>query len=224
LVFLAFCSMSRGNAGTVIETGGDDVPARLLAAASEIFAAKGYDATTVREVVARARTNLNAVNYHFGGKEKLYAAVMRHQAGLAKKAHPPREAPAAGSSPEETIGRPVEDFLTLLLAPESLLPRLYARELLSPSAAYSQADVGGTEHQALHDAVAELLGPGADPADVRRCTRSVYAQCAYFMFVRHLLPMMEPSFRYSPEAVRGLARHITDFSLAGIRAIAARRG
>jgi hypothetical protein len=35
--------------------------------------------------------------------------------------------------------------------------------------------------------------------------------------------MMEPSFRYSPEAVQALARHITAFSLAGIRAIAAGR-
>lgn len=210
-------------ADKVIDTAGDDVPARLLAAGAEVFAAKGYDAATIREIVARARANLNAVNYHFGSKEKLYAAVMRHQAELAKKAHPPRPGPAGGASPEETIERTVEDFLTLLLDPDSLLPRLYARELLSPSAAYAQADVGGSEHQALHDAVAALLGPGADPAEVNRCARSVYAQCAYFMFVRHLLPMMEPNFRYSPESVRALARHISGFSLAGIRAIAGKR-
>ena len=66
-------------ADKVIDTAGDDVPARLLSAGAEVFAAKGYDAAPIREIVARARTNLNAVNYHFGGKENLYAAVMRRR-------------------------------------------------------------------------------------------------------------------------------------------------
>ena len=52
------------------------VPARLIAAATPLFAARGYEGTSVRAICAAAETNLNAVSYHFGGKQGLYAAVI----------------------------------------------------------------------------------------------------------------------------------------------------
>lgn len=193
-----------------------DVPARLLAAAAELFAEHGYAGTTVRDVVARAGTNLNAVNYHFGSKEQLYAAVMRHLAETAEAAHP-RHQRGQASGPEELLAWTIEDTLAWLLDPASPLPAIYARELMSPSAAFSLANVGRAEHENLQAAVTALLGPEATAADVNHCCRSVYSQCAYFMFVRRVLPMMDPTFRYSPELVRELAGHITRFSLGGIQ-------
>ena len=49
---------------------------RLLEAAGEVFSERGYEKATVREIVKRAKTNLNAVNYHFRDKEQLYVAVL----------------------------------------------------------------------------------------------------------------------------------------------------
>src|SRR5215510_14744096 len=51
---------------------------RLLEAAGEVFAARGFRAATVREICQRARANLAAVNYNFGDKERLYAAVLQY--------------------------------------------------------------------------------------------------------------------------------------------------
>lgn len=200
----------------------DGVPGRLLAAASEVFAEKGYDGATVRDVVARAGTNLNSINYHFGGKEQLYAAVMRYQAELAEKAHPRRAARAEPASPREALAVAVEDLLSWLLDPDSLLPALYARELVHPSSAFNLANVGSSQHQALQEAVKALLGPKAAADEIGRCVRSIYSQCAYFMFVRKVLPMIDPGFRYSARTVKALASHIVEFSLGGIEAI--RRG
>ena len=50
---------------------------KLLDAAGPVFAEKGYYAATVREICARARANVAAVNYHFGDKLGLYTEVLR---------------------------------------------------------------------------------------------------------------------------------------------------
>ena len=48
----------------------------VLAAARRLFAARGYDGTSVRAITAEAGTNLGAVTYHFGSKRKLYEQVL----------------------------------------------------------------------------------------------------------------------------------------------------
>ena len=48
---------------------------RLLLQAERIFAANGYDGTSVRTITEAAGANVAAVSYYFGGKEGLYQAV-----------------------------------------------------------------------------------------------------------------------------------------------------
>ena len=58
----------------------EDTPPRqrVLEAAIELFAARGFDAVTVRDITARAKTNLAAVNYYFESKENLIRVVFKH--------------------------------------------------------------------------------------------------------------------------------------------------
>jgi AcrR family transcriptional regulator len=56
---------------------------RLLDAAEELIAAKGYGRTSLRDVTSAAGANLAAVNYHFGSKAGLAEAVLkRHMVPL----------------------------------------------------------------------------------------------------------------------------------------------
>ncbi len=48
----------------------------LLQAAKKLFARKGYDATTVREIAHEAGLNLSLVSYYFEGKEGLYREII----------------------------------------------------------------------------------------------------------------------------------------------------
>lgn len=50
---------------------------RLLIAAAQAFAEHGFAGASVRDICDRAGANVAAINYHFGGKDGLFAEVMR---------------------------------------------------------------------------------------------------------------------------------------------------
>jgi AcrR family transcriptional regulator len=49
---------------------------KLLAAATPLFAARGFDGVSVAQVAQRAGVTKALINYHFGGKRKLYLTIM----------------------------------------------------------------------------------------------------------------------------------------------------
>jgi AcrR family transcriptional regulator len=48
---------------------------KILDAAERLFAERGIEATSIRDIIGVAEVNLGAVNYHFGTKQELAAAV-----------------------------------------------------------------------------------------------------------------------------------------------------
>jgi len=59
---------------------------KILDAAESLFADKGFNGTSLREITSLAEVNLAAVNYHFGSKKELIKAVMsRYLDELAPK-------------------------------------------------------------------------------------------------------------------------------------------
>lgn len=50
---------------------------RVLGAAAELFTSKGYAATTVREIVAKAGVTKPVLYYYFGSKEGIYLELLR---------------------------------------------------------------------------------------------------------------------------------------------------
>jgi AcrR family transcriptional regulator len=93
--------------------------ARLLQTAETHFAAHGYDGTSLRAVTSDAGVNLAAVNYHFGSKAGLLAAVLERRLGGMNQARLARltELQAAGEPAlrdliEAFIGVPVRWMLS----------------------------------------------------------------------------------------------------------------
>ncbi|HUC61950.1 MAG TPA: CerR family C-terminal domain-containing protein [Alphaproteobacteria bacterium] len=58
------------------QSRGEDTRQRLIAAAFEVFAERGYEGATTRHLAERAGVNLPAIQYYFGNKEGLYRAAV----------------------------------------------------------------------------------------------------------------------------------------------------
>ena len=48
----------------------------ILDSAEELFASRGPNATSLRQIIGKAKVNLAAIHYHFGSKESLLEAVL----------------------------------------------------------------------------------------------------------------------------------------------------
>lgn len=111
---------------------------KVLIAASEEFAVKGYHAATIRDICEMAGVNIAAVNYHFSSKETLYQKVYEFLFEKTEKEYP-REINLDIASEEEWHNE-IKSFLLQVMRKctsdnkyERYLHTIFAREELSPS-------------------------------------------------------------------------------------------
>lgn len=126
----------------------------LLATACQVFAERGYADTTSKEICERAGTPLASVNYHFGSRDALYAAVLveaHHR--VASLDDIARVTRGAGTPPQrlQALLGFMLDLATRDSAPWAF--RVLLREVMAPSAA-----VPVLVDQALRPKAALLLG------------------------------------------------------------------
>jgi AcrR family transcriptional regulator len=210
-----------------------DTKDRLVAAATALFAERGFHGTTVRDIADRAGANVAAGNYHYGSKKALYLEVLRGQfaavrALLAVRGASPQPAELAG------LDRPalvrilrtrVKVMLDMLIGPPpGVHGTLMQREMVDPSEALPVivAEFMRPMFDEMEAIVAQLA-PELDRRSVERCVYSIVGQG---LFYRTTMPALLEMFDVS-QYPRGLAAeltdHITDFSLGGLEQLAARR-
>jgi TetR/AcrR family transcriptional regulator, regulator of cefoperazone and chloramphenicol sensitivity len=192
--------------------------ARLLDAAGEVFADRGYDGATVREITRRAGVNVAAVNYYFRDKDELYAETLRH-AHTAAGNLPYEEEATMGA--EERLRLFVENLLRRFLDP--LRPRwhgqLMAREMAQPTRIFGQLiqEAFRPKCEWLRRALRELCDPRFDDAALDLVATSIIGQCTFYRQNRQIIQSLFPGLFAPDDLIPRLARHITDFSLAAIR-------
>lgn len=117
---------------------------RILDAAEELFAERGFRETSLRDITSRAGVNLAAVNYHFQSKDALIQAVFARRIGPINEARLAMldefEARAGGGAV------PLEDVLRAFLEPvvkdEKAVPpsfrRLFGRAYVEPGDLFTE--------------------------------------------------------------------------------------
>ena len=99
----------------------------LLRAARELMVERGFPRVTVREVAKRAGVGPALVNYYFGGKSDLFAAIIEQ---VAVETHERLERVKQQSGPiTERIRGFVREFVDAMSA-DPYLPRLLAEQVL----------------------------------------------------------------------------------------------
>jgi AcrR family transcriptional regulator len=188
---------------------------RLLEAAGEVFAQRGFREATIREICDKAKANVAAAHYHFGDKEELYAAVLKSCMVRAFDQVP------STAPPEERLRALVKAVLTRFFSEgrPAWLGKLVAREMVEPSAALDA--LVNTEIRPnsvrLRGIVRELIGREIEEQELWRCTFSVAAQWVFYFHNRQIVMRLNPEQEFGPEDIETLADHIVKFSVAALK-------
>lgn len=196
----------------------DDTRQRLLEAAGEVFAVKGYQAATVRDICGRAGANLAAINYHFGDKQRLYVEAVKYAHHCGDNGQPPQW--PEGTPPQAKLRDYISQMLTRLLDPSrpAWHAQLMAREMTQPTAACAELVESyiRSSYEMLQEILTELLPPETSPADRHLVAFSIVGQCLYFKIGRPIAAPLVGEEEFRTYDVQRLTEHVTRFSLAAL--------
>lgn len=195
---------------------------RLLAAGARLFADRGYANVTIRDICGAAHANIAAVNYHFAGKAGLYDEVVTVAIRTMQEVTAEAERAGERKNAEERLRMYVHVFMTRIAAgqADSWIHNIMLRELSEPTDALDRIvdEVVRPRMAYLRGIVAELLACQVEDARVARCAFSVHAQCIALMN-RPIAERLNPAYA-GPDGIASMVDHITEFSLAGLWAMA----
>jgi TetR/AcrR family transcriptional regulator, regulator of cefoperazone and chloramphenicol sensitivity len=198
----------------------DDTSSRLLNAAGPIFAEKGFQNSTVREICAAAGVNLASVNYYFRDKERLYIETVKRAARLRSEQAPMPEWPE--NTPTAMKLRSfILTILTRMLtsdeAPWQI--RLMQREVMQPTSACRELveEYIRPQFELLQRIIGEAVPPDTPPHTRRQIAFSVIGQCLHYRLSGEVVGLLvSPDELASRYTIDQLADHIAAFSLAAL--------
>ncbi len=188
----------------------------ILDAATAIFADKGFDASSVREICAAAGANVAAVNYHFGSKAGLYReAVLRayHQSSRT-----PMPALATGDGDADAaLAAWIDWYVPRCVQPgRDSATRLLLREAAHPSEALTGVveSVLHPVYQSLEEIVRAILPPATDPRTLKLQCLAIIGQCLVHRVCREMIDRLPVEPAIGPDDAQAIA----DLVLANTRA------
>lgn len=195
----------------------------LIEAAGNVFAEKGFDRATGKEICARAGANVAAINYYFGGVEGLYAAVLRLAHNRVVSVDHLQAAVAHEHDARSQLEAILGMFARAVTGPasSSWVFRVIGREVVAPSRVFSEMRDKEIfpKLRILRPVVAELMGLAEDHPAVARACISIVAPCVLLLIGdRRFLRQAFPSFGF--DNTDAIARYLVSFALGGIAAIA----
>jgi AcrR family transcriptional regulator len=204
---------------------GHDARARLVLAGLRLFAQKGYEGATTREICEAADANISAIRYYFGDKAGLYRAAYNEP--LGEKPCQVDIAALACLPLPEALSQFFKEFLEPLKMGEdiNLLMKLRFREMTEPTGIWQQEIDGEIkpQHQALATLLKQHLKLAEIDMDLHRLTFAVIGMAIHFFVGQEVIISITPDMLNSAEAIDTLANRLAVFATAMVAAEAERR-
>ena len=192
---------------------------RIMKAADRLFAKRGYDGTSIRAIVAKARVNQAAINYHFDGKDGLYREVLRaaframteHQLTHAKE--------AKGMSREDALCDFVRRQLRPLMGRDeySRHMRLFNWETVRPTAVFrSLVSEEAAPFMGLAADLVRRFMPEADRRTLMVASIWLIGQCSVFLRNREQLAEPPVGLVLEESSVEWLAQTLSRWVIGGL--------
>ena len=208
-----------------IKAESTEARSRLVSAALRLFAEKGFEAATTREICEAAGANISAIRYYFGDKAGLYRAAFTEPLG-EKSCH--ANLAAYGNLPlPEALKLLFIDFLEPLKLGEefSLVMKLHFREMIEPTGTWqekTEAEIK-PQHHALVCMLQQYLDLKNADADTHRLAFAIIGMAVHFYVGQEVVLGIAPQILNTPQAIDVLAERLTGYALAMIEAEAKRR-
>ncbi len=196
---------------------------QLLEVAGQLFAEHGYARATSKEICERAGTNIAAVNYHFGGKEGLYAAVLEEAHARLVSI----ELVTTTTQGDADAGGKLRILLTQVVGEiarrdrDTWALRVLSREVMAPTPMMDRMISSQIQPKLklVAGMIAQAIGvPPSHPA-VSRCLVSIIGPCGFLLITNpDWQKQVFPSFTLDPQT---LVEHMVTFALGGLQAVAA---
>lgn len=204
---------------------GETTRQSLLQAAGQIFAQKGYANATSKEICAQAGANVAAVNYYFGGKDKLYEEVLVEGHKQIISLDDLHDILDGSGADEEKLCKLLTRLVHTAADSSSLWGiRLFMRELAAPSpfvpSVLRQAVL--PKAAMVRTLMARILKlPAEHPAVQRALVLCILPCLSLILFLETLRTQVLPATAANAE---GLLDDIHCYVQAGLAALALRHG
>ncbi len=196
----------------------EDTRYRLLNAAGEEFASKGFEAATIRSIIKRAGANIAAVNYYFASKDVLYteAVLEAHRCTMQAAGEPD----LGDGDPVELLREHVRFFLSYVLAVgrrDSWHHSLILREMLAPTHA-SEKLVKTLIRPRFerHAKIIKRLRPDLEGRELQAAVFSLVGQCLFYKMARPMAEELVGKGAFRALDVDFLTDHITGVMLRAL--------
>jgi AcrR family transcriptional regulator len=195
----------------------DATQQRLLEAAEDVFARKGFKAASIREICRQAGANIAAVNYYFGDKERLYIETLKYAHRTCTEGTPFPEWDHATPALEK-----LRDFIATVvrrvMQPRSLSSlQLIMRELAQPTAAC--AEIVRDYIQPIAEKLIAVLGELMPESSIQErylAAFSIVGQCHFYRHHRSVAAMLIGEEEFQKFNAELVAAHITMFTFRGL--------
>ena len=192
---------------------------RIMKAAERLFAERGYDGTSIRAIVAKARVNQAAINYHFDGKDGLYREVLRDAFRALTEDQLAHGQDTRAVSRDEALAAFIRRQLRPLSARDELSRhmRIFNWETVRPTAAFKSlmSEEAAPFMGLAVDLVRRFL-PGADQRTLMVAAIWMIGQCSVFLRNREQLAGPPTSLVLDESSVEWLSGLISGWIVGGL--------